>query len=268
MSNHNPSPIRCFQGNAQPHEPFWRWVNVDGGIPEMEIDGVLSEYSWFEDDITPKLFKEQLYNNGKGGPVLMKINSPGGDVFAANQMRAIMTDYPGEITVRVQGLAASAAVMVAISGKHVEMTDASYMMIHDPAIVVFLAALDIETLGKLRDDLRSIKDGIIPAYASKTGMSDEKISRMMSAETWMSAREAKDYGFVDEILTGGQQEPKSQMLNVAYVNVLQSYGNVPPGLLNLTSEESTPVVDVERERNLKRLRDRVETIRKEMNTNG
>lgn len=263
MSN---NPIRCFQGNAQPHEPFWKWVNVEGGMPEMEVDGVISEYSWFEDEITPQKFKDDLYRNGNGGPVLMKINSPGGDVIAAAKMRAIMTDYPGEITVRVQGMAASAAVIVAISGKQVQMTDASYMMIHDPAVVVFLAALNIETLGKLRDDLKSIKDGIVPAYAAKTGMSDEKIARMMTNETWMSAREAKDYGFIDEILTGGQQPAKSQLTNVAYVNVLQSYGNVPPGLLNFTSEESAPVVDVERERNLMRLRERVELYKE--NNNG
>lgn len=262
----NPNPIRCFQGNAQPHEPFWKWVNVADAPPEMEIDGVISEYSWYEDEITPKKFKDDLYQNGKGGPVLMKINSPGGDVIAAAKMRAIMTDYPGEITVRVQGMAASAAVIVAISGKQVQMTDASYMMIHDPAVVVFLAALDIETLGKLRDDLKSIKDGIIPAYAAKTGMSDEKISRMMSNETWMSAREAKDYGFIDEVLTGGQQPAKSQLMNLAYVNMLQSYGNVPPGLLNFTSEESAPEVDVEREREVMRLRDRINLYKE--NNNG
>lgn len=262
----NPNPIRCFQGNAQPHEPFWRWANAAESVPEMEIDGVISEYSWFEDEITPQKFKDDLYQHGKGGPVLMKINSPGGDVIAAAKMRAIMTDYPGEITVRVQGMAASAAVIVAISGKQVQMTDASYMMIHDPAVVVFLAALNIETLGKLRDDLKSIKDGIVPAYAAKTGMSDEKIARMMTNETWMSAREAKDYGFIDEVLIGGQQPAKSQLTNIAYVNVLNSYGNVPPGLLNFTSEEPTPAVDVEREHRLTGLRDRVNQLKE--NNNG
>lgn len=255
----NREPIRCFQGNAQPHEPFWKFINAadsQSGQTELELNGVISEFSWMGDEITPQLFKDELYRVGNGGPVLMKLNSPGGDVIAASRMRAIMTDYPGEITTRVEGVAASAAVIVAISGKRVQMTDASYMMIHDPAVVVFLAALDIETLGKLRDDLRSIKDGIVPAYAAKTGMTDEKISRMMSNETWMSAREAKDYGFADEILTGGQQPARSQLTNLAYVNVLQSYENVPPGLLNSASE-STPVEDVKRIRNLERLRGRV-----------
>lgn len=255
----NPDPIRCFQGNAQPHEPFWKFINADqsqSGQTELELNGVISEFSWMGDEITPQLFKDELYRVGNGGPILMKINSPGGDVIAASRMRAIMTDYPGAITTRVEGVAASAAVIVAIAGKQVQMTDASYMMIHDPAVVVFLAALNIDTLGKLRDDLKTIKDGIVPAYAAKTGMAEDKIARMMSNETWMSARQALDYGFADEIISGGQQPAKSQLTNLAYVNVLQSYGNVPPGLLN-SSSESTPVVDVERIRNLERLRGRV-----------
>jgi len=263
------NPIRCFDGNAQPHEPFWRWVNVDSPQPELEIDGVISQYSWFEDDITPKLFKDQLYANGRGGPVLMRLNSPGGDVIAAAKMRAIMTEYPGDITVRVESMAASAAVIVAISAKKVQVADAAYMMIHDPSVVVFLAQLDIETLGKLRDDLKSIKDGIIPAYAAKTGLGEERISRMMTNETWMSAKEAVSYGFADEIWTGGQQAPRSPITNLAYVNVLQSYGNVPPALLNLTSQASTAAADdVERERNMQRLRDKVTQLKKEMNNNG
>jgi ATP-dependent Clp protease, protease subunit len=264
----NPSPIRCFQGNAQPHEPFWTFINADqstSGQAELELNGVISEFSWMGDEITPKLFKDDLYRVGNGGPVLMKINSPGGDVIAASRMRAIMTDYPGEITARVEGIAASAAVIAAIAAKNVQMTDASYMMIHDPAVVVFLAALDIETLGKLRDDLRSIKDGIVPAYAAKTGMTEDKISRMMSNETWMSAREAVDYGFADEVLAGGQQPAKSQLTNLAYVNMLHSYENVPPALLNQTSTDAQPVVDVERAANLERLRDRIKTIKEKNN---
>lgn len=222
-------PFRCFDGNAKPHEPFWKWVNVDSPMPEMELDGVISEYSWLDDDITPKMFKEDLYLYGKGGPVLVKINSPGGDVIAASKMRAIMTEYPGDITVRVEGIAASAAVIVAISASQVQMTDASYMMIHDPAVVVFLAMLDIETLGRLQDNLKTIKDGIIPSYAAKTGLSEGVISNMMTRETWMSAREAVDFGFADQVIAGGQKA-KNQITNLTYVNVLKSYAHVPTAL--------------------------------------
>lgn len=257
-NQHN--PIRCFEGNAQPHEPFWKWVNVDTDQPEMELNGVISEYSWFEDDITPKKFKDDLYKFGRGGPITMKINSPGGDVIAASMMRAIMSEYPGEITAQIEGMAASAAVIVSISASKVRIMDSAYMMIHDPAVVVFLAMLDIETLGQLHDSLKSIKAGIVPAYAQKTGLSEERISNMMRKETWMSAREAVDYHFADEIIAGGQQ-PKTSIQNVAFVNVIQTYANVPPGLLNLASEEPQPsAAEVERASHIERLRERIKTL--------
>ncbi len=235
-------PFRCFHGNAKPYEPFWTFVNAaesSSGQTELAIDGVISEYSWMGDEITPKKFKDDLYNYGQGGPILMRLNSPGGDVIAASKMRAIMTEYPGDITVQVDGLAASAAVMLAISGKTLQMMDSAYMMIHDPAVGILMALLDIETLGKLRDNLISIKNGIVPAYAAKTGMSEDKISRLMKNETWMSANEAKDYGFVDMVLTGGQQN-KATFQNMAFLNAMQTFVNVPPALL---SSEAAPVED-------------------------
>lgn len=258
MPNLN-NPIRCFEGNAKPYEPFWRWVNVEGGEPTLELDGVLSQYSWFEDDITPKKFKDDLYKFGKGGPVKMRINSPGGDVIAASVIRSIMTEYPDDITVQIDGMAASAAVIVAISGKRLDIMDSAYMMIHDPAVVVLLATLDIQTLGKLRDDLQTIKNGIVPAYAKKTGLSEERISAMMKRETWMSASEAVGLGFADSVIEGGQKT-KSNFQNVAYVNVLQSYQNVPPALTAQTSAEPAPQVDVERESRVARLREKISKI--------
>jgi ATP-dependent Clp protease protease subunit len=240
-------PFRCFDGNAQPHEPFWRARNAveTGGDPELEFYGVISEYSWFDDDITPKLFKDSLYKLGNGGPITVRIDSPGGDVIAASVIRSIMTDYPGDITVRIDGLAASAAVIVAMAGQKVRIMDTAYMMIHDPAVIVFLAMLDIKTLGRLHDQLKSIKVGIADTYASKTGMSPKKISRMMADETWMSAREAVEMGFATEIIEGGQKQPANGALkNVAFVNALKSYVNVPQALL---SSDPEPADDNERE---------------------
>jgi len=257
MPNQNHNPIRCFEGSAKPHQPFWTWVNVQDGDPEINFDGVISEYSWFEDDITPKIFKHELYENGKGGPIKMRINSPGGDVIAASQIRAIMTEYPGDITVQVEGIAASAAVIVAISGKTVNIMDSAYMMIHDPAVIIFMAMLDIETLGQLHDSLKSIKDGILPAYVQRTGLSEGVISNMMKKETWMSAREAVEYHFADNVLTGGQSAPQNVFQNVAFVNALKSFENVPPALLDFSSEPQEPQVDVERESRLARLRERI-----------
>lgn len=219
-------PIRCFPGNALPHEPFWRMRNAveTGGDPEMEFDGVISEYSWEGDEITPQRFKSDLYGLGHGGPVTMKLlNAVGGDVIAASVIGAIMSEYPAPIHVRIYGVAASAAVNVAMSGTDCKILDSAYMMIHDPAYAFFLAYLDIETMGRLYNALVSTKKGIVDTYAGKTGLKPEKISKLMADETWLSAQEAVELGFADEVISGGQA-PAS---NVAVVNALTSYRNVP-----------------------------------------
>lgn len=227
MSKHE--PIRCFEGTAKPHEAFWKLINAadsQSGEPEIELYGIISEYSWMEDDITPKMFKADLARIGGGGPVTVRINSAGGDIVAASLMRAALTDYKGHITTRIDGLAASAAVVVAMAGDQVKIQDTAYMMIHDPAIVVMFAALDIALLGQLRDELKTIKQGIVDAYAAKTGLSVGRLSQMMAAETWMSAAEAVDLGFANEVIAGGKK-PADR----AYVNVLRNYANVPAALL-------------------------------------
>ena len=217
------TPIRCFEGTAQPHEPFWRMRNEAGADPEMELYGAISEYSWFDDDVTPQMFKADLNKLGHGGPITLRINSPGGDVIAASMMRSIMTDYPGPITVRIDGLAASAAVVVAMAGKTIRIMDTGYVMIHDPAVIAFMAYLDIETLGNWYNQLVSVKKGIMDTYAARTGLKPEKVGKMMSDTTWMSATEAVEYGFADEIITGGQ----APVSDLAIVNAIQNYANVP-----------------------------------------
>lgn len=219
-------PIRCFEGNAKPHEAFWQFRNAAGKEPELEFYGFISEYSWLGDEITPAKFKDDLYKAGAGGPITIRINSAGGDPIAASVIRAIMSDYPGPITVQIDGLAASAAVIVAMAGSKVRILDTAYMMIHDPAVMVLMAALDIETLGLLRDELKSIKQGIVDTYVAKTGLSIDRVSKMMADETWMGAQEAVELGFATEVIQGGQKPA-----NRGYVNALLNYANVPPALL-------------------------------------
>lgn len=242
-------PIRCFDGNAKPHEPFWRWVDAvdDGGEPEMELYGYISEYSWFEDEITPKIFKDQLYKNGKGGPITIRMNSGGGDVTAASVMRAIILDYPGRVTVQVDGLAASAATVVATAGNVVKMMDTAYFMIHDPLAAFWFAMLNIEELTRLAESLRAIKEGIINAYEARTGMGRERLAKMMTKETWMSAQEAVDLGFADEILSPKKEEinPVNLPENAAVVNALRNFRNVPEALLALQARQSEPVKKAE-----------------------
>jgi ATP-dependent protease ClpP protease subunit len=240
----NFQPLRCFPGNALPFEPFWKARNASetGGDPEIEFDGFISEYSWEGDELTPKKFKNDLYDLGRGGAVTVKmLNAIGGDVIAASVIGSIMSEYPGPINVRVYGLAASAAVNVAMSGTSLKILDSAYMMIHDPAYAFFLAYLDIETMGRLYNSLVSIKRGIVDSYAAKTGLKAEKIARLMADETWMSAQEAVELGFADEVIAGGQGAPA---VNVAVVNGLTNYRNVPAVLqarLGLQREPNQPM---------------------------
>ena len=250
------SPIRCFEGTAQPYEPFWRWSNgaVKNGVaesgtgepgveaePELEFYGYISEYSWFDDEITPKQFKNDLYRYGKGGPVTIRMNSGGGDMIAASVIRSVLLDYPGRKTVRIDGLAASAATVVALAGNAIKMQDTSFFMIHDPMVVFFLAALNIEDMSRLLDELKSAKGSLVDVYEARTGISRDRISKMMTNETWMNAHEAVDLGFADEVIAIPPQAPPTGATNAAIVNAIHNYRNVPAALRVILQPPAQPV---------------------------
>lgn len=248
------TPLRVFDGPHQPHEPFWTVKNT-AAEPEIEFYGYISEYSWYEDDITPAKFKDDLNAAGSGGPVTIRMNSGGGDVFAASVIRSILMEYPGLVTVRIDGLAASAATVVATAGDVIRMQDTAYWMIHDPIALVYG---NIELFKQMLDTLKTIKDGILDAYAVRTEMSREKLSKLMTAETWFSASEARDAGFVDEVIVEKKKKKstdnmmQNMMQNAAIVNALRNYENVPAALLakveRPAAKPSEPVVNEAAER--------------------
>lgn len=163
--------------------------------------GTIAEESWFDDDITPAMFKEELFAGS--GPITIWINSPGGDVFAAAQIYNMLMDYPHEVTVKIDALAASAASVIAMAGTKVLMSPVAMIMVHNPATI---AIGDSEEMQKAIDMLAEVKESIMNAYEIKTGMSRHKISQLMDAETWMNAKEAVKLGFADEILFTGKTE--------------------------------------------------------------
>jgi ATP-dependent Clp protease protease subunit len=236
--NKQHEPIRCFEGNAKPHKPFWKW-NIEGSTPstptetepELELYGYISEYSWFEDDITPKMFKDELNRYGKGGPITIRMNSYGGDVIAASLMSTMIKDYPGKVTVQIDGMAASAATVVAVAGDVIRMQETAYFMIHDPLAVFLMAMLNIEELSRMVDSLKTVKEGIINAYETKSGLSRARISKLMTEETWMDAQKAVDLGFVDEVMKGNSKKITIPVENAAIVNALRNFGNVPADLI-------------------------------------
>lgn len=237
-------PIRCFEGSARPHEPFWRFV--DAAEPEkeaeLELYGYISEYSWMDDDVTPKMFKADLEKHGQGGPVTVRMNSYGGDVIAASLISTMLREYPGRVTVQIDGIAASAATVVAVAGDSVKIQDTAYFMIHDPLAMFFMAALNIEELTRMADSLRAVKEGIVNAYESKTGLSRTRLAKMMTEETWMDAGKAHALGFVDEVIHAPAASlPVDLGQKAAIVNALRNFVNVPDGLRQRLLREDEPV---------------------------
>lgn len=185
---------------------FWNWTE---GTPErtLTLSGIIAEESWFDDEVTPQLFKEELMSGT--GDITLWINSPGGDCIAAAQIYNMLMDYKGNVTVKIDGIAASAASVIAMAGTKVIMSPVSMLMIHNP---MTMAMGDTKEMEKAISMLSEIKESIINAYELKTGMSRAKIARLMDAETWMDANKAIELGFADEMLKRDTDATPTAML--------------------------------------------------------
>jgi len=188
------------------------------------LNGTIAEESWFDDDVTPQLFKDEL--NGGSGDITVWINSPGGDCVAAAQIYNMLRDYPGKVTVKVDGIAASAASVIAMAGDKVLMSPVSMMMIHNPMTIAFG---DSGEMQKAIDMLSSVKDSIINAYELKTGMSRTRLAHLMDAETWMDAGKAIELGFADEIV---QRSSIDDEVELPQVSMLYSKTAVTNSLMD------------------------------------
>lgn len=191
------------------------------------LNGTIAEESWFDDDVTPALFREEL-NAGQGN-ITVWINSPGGDCVAAAQIYNMLMDYKGDVTVKIDGIAASAASVIAMAGTKVLMSPVSMMMIHNPATIAFG---DTAEMQKAINMLAEVKESIMNAYEIKTGMSRTKISHLMDAETWMDAHKAVELGFADDILA---REDAEADVGVSEVSMLYSRAAVTNSLMDKIS---------------------------------
>lgn len=175
---------------------FWNWVrNEETGASEMYLYGAIAESTWFEDDVTPAMFRLELQKHS--GDVTVFINSPGGDVFAASQIYTMLRNHPGKVTVKIDGIAASAASVVAMAGEETLISPTGMLMCHNPMTCAMGNKADMEKAIALLDE---VKESIINAYAEKSHLSRNKIARLMDEETWMNAEKALQLGFVDGIL--------------------------------------------------------------------
>ena len=184
----------------------------------MHLNGTIAEESWFDDDVTPRLFKDELMAGT--GDVTVWINSPGGDCVAAAQIYNMLMEYPGSVTVKIDGIAASAASVIAMAGARVLMSPVSMLMIHNPMTIAFG---DSGEMQKAIEMLGSVKESIINAYAIKTGLSRAKLSHLMDAETWMDANKAVELGFADGVLS---RSGETEVMGIPNVSMLFSKATV------------------------------------------
>ena len=182
---------------------FWNWVrNEETGASEMYLYGAIAESTWFENDITPAMFRSELQKHS--GDVTVFINSPGGDVFAASQIYTMLRNHPGKVTVKIDGIAASAASVVAMAGEETLISPTGMLMCHNPMTCAMGNKADMEKAIILLDE---VKESIINAYETKSHLSRNKIAKLMSDETWLNAKKAHEMGFVDGILFAEKKMP-------------------------------------------------------------
>ncbi|KOY81845.1 MULTISPECIES: head maturation protease, ClpP-related [Bacillaceae] len=181
---------------------FWNWVRDSDEERTLYLNGVISEETWWGDEVTPKIFKDELLAGI--GDITVWINSPGGDVFAAAQIYNMLMEYTGKVNVKIDGLAASAASVIAMAGGDVYMSPVSMLMIHNPSTI---AIGDSEEMLRAKALLDEVKESIINAYELKTGLSRTKLSHLMDAESWMNANKAIELGFADKIMFMESETP-------------------------------------------------------------
>jgi len=191
------SPVK-----AREKTHFWNWdSDEDTGVRTLYLDGTIADESWWDDEITPRMFKDELMSGDSD--IVVWINSPGGDCVAASQIYAMLMDYPHDVIIKIDGIAASAASVIAMAGTQVLMAPTALMMIHNPLTV---AIGDTEEMQKAIAMLDEVKESIINAYEIKTGQSRAKISHLMDGETYMNANKAVELGFADGILEDAKRD--------------------------------------------------------------
>jgi ATP-dependent Clp protease protease subunit len=173
---------------------FWNFSDANGERA-LRLEGPISDETWFGDEVTPAAFREELL--AADGDVTVWINSPGGCVFAAAEIYTALKEYPGKVTVKIDGMCASAASVIAMAGDEVLMSPVSYMVIHNPSTI---AIGDSDEMLRAKAMLDEIKEGIINAYQAKTGLPREEISRLMNEESCFNAKKAVQLGFADGML--------------------------------------------------------------------
>lgn len=228
---------------------FWNWVKNDAEEERtLVLNGEISDETWYGDEVTPKLFEKEL--NAGTGNITVWINSPGGDVFAAAQIYNMLMEYKGDVTVKIDALAASAASVIAMAGTKVLMSPVGLMMIHNPMTIAIGDSKEMQKAGEMLDE---VKEGILNAYEIKTGLNRTRISHLMDGESWFNAKKAVELGFADGIL-GSTEKTEDAAGGVGAEGMMFSRTAVTNSLLSKLipgpEEKKTPIEQLEKRLNL------------------
>lgn len=190
---------------AQKAKKFWQFRNQTEESAELLLYGDISDTSWWGDEVTPKQFADELNALGGINEITVRINSGGGDVFAATAIGNMLEQHKANVTAKIDGLCASAATIVACHCSKVVAANDSTYMIHPVKMGLFGYA-DAVTLQQYLDALGAIRDNIISLYAKKTGRDKDEVAEQMDNTSWFTGAQAKENGFVDELIDEAEEE--------------------------------------------------------------
>lgn len=202
---------------------FWNFKSLDKNQGELTLYGEISNETWWGDEVTPKEFKADLDNLGDIGTLNIYINSPGGDVFAGQAIHSMLKRHPSHKNVYIDGLAASIASVIAMSGDTIFMPKNAMMMIHNPWTIGMGNAIEFR---KLAEDLDKIRESLVAAYEGHSTLTRDEIIELMDEETWLTATECEEYGFCDVV------EEEKQLLASIDKTLLTRYKNTPREFLD------------------------------------
>ncbi len=213
---------------------FWQFRNqADGGAELLLYGNIASEKSWYSDDVTPKQFAEDLAALGAVSNITVRINSGGGDVFAAVEIGNLLEQHPAIVTARVGGVCASAATIVASHCNKVIAANDSTYMVHP--VSMYCGYANAADLQKYMEALATIKENIISLYAKKTGRTKDEVTAWMDAESWWTGPQAKENGFVDELTdeeTNATYENRGGVLFVNSISMGAEFDKAPEFVRN------------------------------------
>ena len=227
---------------------FWSWVrdepaptlspstegaeNAPSISDALRIEGEIVSSAWWDDETAPRDFRAQL--DAHPGPVTVWINSPGGDVFAASAIYTALREHGG-ITIKIDGLAASGASLIAMAGEKILMAPTALMMIHEPWTITIGSEADMM---RAQEQLIEIREGMASAYQQRTRRPRADILELMRVETWMGAQKAVDNGFADGILYENSEVRSTPAARIEYQRITRAFSGL--------SESASPAEALER----------------------